>query len=453
MHDRRRLHRLRASRDGGARHARAANADHDERRARVAGGERQADHLHAGAARPSPRADGRRLCRVRRGPGRRRRDRRDDRRAGIVVGRSRHRHGSACADRGVRRRHGARSEEVRRVGARRHERHGARRLRERLGETRRSTSPTRSAIGSGASASIRRSRSSTARCGRRWATSRRRASTSGSCWKVRDALDARGYDHVRIVVSGGFTVEKIRSFEEQEVPVDAYGVGSSLIRGSNDFTGDIVMTDGTPSAKFGRRYRDSSAARARHLKSWLQRHVLVPGDLTCIEQPSQSRTSASDGPVPASRVRRGASTVRTTRRRTGTSARARTPCEAAPEPVLGPFAHAGANGIANRVAIRGQELRLVLHALSTSSGFRSRVPRRSCRRVEPLPVHRVERVHARSRATRRRCRTIAWTCVVIWQRRNTRPVIASERHQHGTAGPTSGGRCHLESTETAPSRP
>ena len=77
-------------------------------------------------------------------------------------------------------------------------------------------------------------------------------------WKVRDALDARGYDHVRIVVSGGFTVEKIRSFEDQEVPVDAYGVGSSLIRGSNDFTGDIVMTDGTPSAKFGRRYRDSA---------------------------------------------------------------------------------------------------------------------------------------------------------------------------------------------------
>jgi nicotinate phosphoribosyltransferase len=76
-------------------------------------------------------------------------------------------------------------------------------------------------------------------------------------WKVRDALDARGYDHVRIVVSGGFTVEKIRSFEEQEVPVDAYGVGSSLIRGSNDFTGDIVMTDGKPSAKFGRRYRES----------------------------------------------------------------------------------------------------------------------------------------------------------------------------------------------------
>jgi nicotinate phosphoribosyltransferase len=60
---------------------------------------------------------------------------------------------------------------------------------------------------------------------------------------------------VRIVVSGGFTLEKITEFEENDVPVDAYGVGSSLIRGSNDFTADIVMTDGKPSAKVGRRYR------------------------------------------------------------------------------------------------------------------------------------------------------------------------------------------------------
>jgi nicotinate phosphoribosyltransferase len=73
--------------------------------------------------------------------------------------------------------------------------------------------------------------------------------------KVRDALDAAGHDHVRIVVSGGFTVEKIREFERLEVPVDAYGVGSSLIRGSNDFTADVVLTDGRPSGKFGRHYR------------------------------------------------------------------------------------------------------------------------------------------------------------------------------------------------------
>ena len=76
-------------------------------------------------------------------------------------------------------------------------------------------------------------------------------------WKVRDALDAAGHSRVRIVASGGFTAEKIEAFERQGVPVDAYGVGSSLIRGSNDFTGDIVITDGKPSAKFGRHYRES----------------------------------------------------------------------------------------------------------------------------------------------------------------------------------------------------
>jgi nicotinate phosphoribosyltransferase len=73
--------------------------------------------------------------------------------------------------------------------------------------------------------------------------------------KVRDALDGAGFLNVKIVVSGGFTAEKIRDFEARRVPVDAYGVGSSLIRGSNDFTGDIVVTDGKPSAKVGRRYR------------------------------------------------------------------------------------------------------------------------------------------------------------------------------------------------------
>jgi nicotinate phosphoribosyltransferase len=76
-------------------------------------------------------------------------------------------------------------------------------------------------------------------------------------WKVRQALDAAGHGRIRIVVSGGFTVDKITAFESDGVPVDAYGIGSSLIRGSNDFTGDIVMTDGKPSAKFGRHYREN----------------------------------------------------------------------------------------------------------------------------------------------------------------------------------------------------
>ncbi|HET8527782.1 MAG TPA: hypothetical protein VFL60_02640 [Gaiellaceae bacterium] len=74
-------------------------------------------------------------------------------------------------------------------------------------------------------------------------------------WKVRHALDAHGAADVRIVVSGGFTVDKIEQFERAGVPVDAYGVGSSLIRGSNDFTADIVVADGRPAGKVGRHYR------------------------------------------------------------------------------------------------------------------------------------------------------------------------------------------------------
>ena len=71
---------------------------------------------------------------------------------------------------------------------------------------------------------------------------------------VRSALDEAGFQSVRIVASGGFTVDRIREFEGARIPVDAYGVGSSLIRGDNDFTADIVRVNGKPRAKAGRRY-------------------------------------------------------------------------------------------------------------------------------------------------------------------------------------------------------
>jgi nicotinate phosphoribosyltransferase len=73
--------------------------------------------------------------------------------------------------------------------------------------------------------------------------------------RVRRALDAAGYDHVRIVVSGGFNPAKINAFEAAGAPVDAYGVGSSLLRGSNDFTADVVRVDGRAVAKVGRSER------------------------------------------------------------------------------------------------------------------------------------------------------------------------------------------------------
>jgi nicotinate phosphoribosyltransferase len=73
--------------------------------------------------------------------------------------------------------------------------------------------------------------------------------------RVRRALDEAGHERVRIVASGGFDAAKIREFERVGAPVDAYGVGSSLVRGENDFTADVVRLEGRDCAKAGRRYK------------------------------------------------------------------------------------------------------------------------------------------------------------------------------------------------------
>ena len=71
---------------------------------------------------------------------------------------------------------------------------------------------------------------------------------------TRQTLDKYGYGHVKIIVSGGFSPDRIREFERRQVPVDAYGVGSYLMRGVNAFTADIVLLEGKPCAKVGREY-------------------------------------------------------------------------------------------------------------------------------------------------------------------------------------------------------
>ncbi|HEV8148601.1 MAG TPA: hypothetical protein VGP61_00300 [Gemmatimonadales bacterium] len=75
---------------------------------------------------------------------------------------------------------------------------------------------------------------------------------------VRSALDRAGFEWVKIVVSGGFSVEKIREFARLGVPVDAYGVGSSLFQGRFDFTADVVRVEGRPCGKVGREYRPNA---------------------------------------------------------------------------------------------------------------------------------------------------------------------------------------------------
>ncbi|MFW6264664.1 MAG: nicotinate phosphoribosyltransferase [Bacillota bacterium] len=81
-------------------------------------------------------------------------------------------------------------------------------------------------------------------------------------YKLRKALDKAYFDwnveskdlelakkycqDVKIIATGGFNPDKIRSFENSQVPVDIYGVGSWLLSNSsaegtnNDFTADVV---------------------------------------------------------------------------------------------------------------------------------------------------------------------------------------------------------------------
>jgi nicotinate phosphoribosyltransferase len=71
--------------------------------------------------------------------------------------------------------------------------------------------------------------------------------------EVRARLDQAGFTHVKIVVSGGLSPDRIRYFKEAGAPVDSYAVGS-YISGATpiDFTGDIKEIEGQPIAKRGR---------------------------------------------------------------------------------------------------------------------------------------------------------------------------------------------------------
>jgi nicotinate phosphoribosyltransferase len=71
--------------------------------------------------------------------------------------------------------------------------------------------------------------------------------------EVRARLDLEGFRHVRIIVSGGFTPERIRQMLEAGAPVDAFGVGSHIAHAAPiDFTGDLKEVAGRPIAKRGR---------------------------------------------------------------------------------------------------------------------------------------------------------------------------------------------------------
>ena len=71
--------------------------------------------------------------------------------------------------------------------------------------------------------------------------------------EVRARLDLAGFRHVEILVSGGFTAERILEFVEQGAPVNSFGVGSYVASSApNSFVADIHEIDGRPIAKRGR---------------------------------------------------------------------------------------------------------------------------------------------------------------------------------------------------------
>src|SRR5690625_5961099 len=105
---------------------------------------------------------------------------------------------------------------------------------------------------------------------------------------LRDALDSEGFEHVKIVVSGGFNQEKITLFEKRKVPVDMYGIGSDLLNIDRGFTGDNVLLNGEPSAKQGRVYKPND--RSEEHTSELQSR----GHLVCrlvLEKKKKQKTS------------------------------------------------------------------------------------------------------------------------------------------------------------------
>jgi nicotinate phosphoribosyltransferase len=98
---------------------------------------------------------------------------------------------------------------------------------------------------------------------------RRAINNAWTAWDLPEKWqdEARRFCHdVKIVVSGGFNPEKISRFERLSVPVDIYGVGSSLMANdaatNTDFTADVVRVrirgEWVDMAKVGRRACDNA---------------------------------------------------------------------------------------------------------------------------------------------------------------------------------------------------
>ncbi len=87
-------------------------------------------------------------------------------------------------------------------------------------------------------------------------------------WRARQEFDRVGLKDLKIVVSGGFDEKKIELFEKLNVPADAYGVGSKLLREKVDITADVVEVNGKPCAKVGRYKIDNPRLKIVPKRYW-----------------------------------------------------------------------------------------------------------------------------------------------------------------------------------------
>ena len=80
--------------------------------------------------------------------------------------------------------------------------------------------------------------------------------SAAAIFHLRDALDAAGFDKVKIVASSGFSPAKCRIMAEAQAPIDVIGTGSYLPeRWTETYaTADIIEYDGEKRVKVGREF-------------------------------------------------------------------------------------------------------------------------------------------------------------------------------------------------------
>jgi len=80
--------------------------------------------------------------------------------------------------------------------------------------------------------------------------------SAAAIWHMREQLDAKGWNRVKIIASSGFGAAKCRVMAYSKAPIDVVGTGSFLPDswGETYATSDIIAYDGQPKVKLGREF-------------------------------------------------------------------------------------------------------------------------------------------------------------------------------------------------------